>query len=885
MPERNKEQPKIKETKEEKEEIFFKELISQEAANQIKEQIKTPEGLAFFEKWRGLDQEGREARKIRKAVELLTAAKSILERELGKREEFSKNLLELLNLKENIGSRLRTDQFLSLLVSEILGLEKPKVRKEVEKLVNGLKKSKSTEGELNALDLLSSPKINFDLKEEWVSGHFLPRLYFLAQRDLEEAKKVPPPPVPTAPPGKPPLMPELPPKEQDFIRPSIEETKKKEGEPTGYFTVVPFYGGYWKEEVFEEWDSQHLCFRSGLRKLAKLEKEEIDEKTERVMQGFIVGDGKTPLPCAYNFAFKPESLKTAPGTKLEILQKQEGNYILKSSQERIIPFSISLGKRKKQIRKEPKEPPVAIEIITGRLSSETEEFLEKLKKEKISPLEKARKLKYYVRNLLKYPAEGDSSYNAIYYQEPEKFFQKIEQFKKADCDVANAFFIALLSRLDIPARLVGGYYIKIKDHQGRAVFSSGSRHAWAEVWDSAAVSKEGTHWHCLDATPAGAPELDEEETDEKIEDKDFEGDFGEFEAEVLSDEEITEMIEEVKKIQAEAETKKKLPEEIRAENFIQETGCTLQEAKEILSQIEKARQLKDSQGRNILDRLSREFLKIIKENLKEISSYRAPVRLPEADELEEPVEAYLDIKTGEAEPSGFKKYEKKIIKIQEYGGFDVIFVKDKSGSMAETDLKSGKLKYQEQQTANFLLNEALHRFSQYARRNRIKLLSPLDIRFTDIGFQAGGAEAFFPLTDKWGPKEQLTVWKKSAENIGGGTPDNLGLRAAREIIERDIKETEKKKRGKSGKRLRLAIVLADGGTDSDKVRDRENEKNLLTEMGVVVAGLGLTESAKAMKVAYHPNGDCVESVSEMPEWAAKFIIKQVQKLYPKKIKK
>lgn len=858
------------ETSEEKTDFDFLKLLREQIISQIRNLIKEPKDLTDFEKWRELDKEGREARRLRKITEILTAVKAILEKQPEKRERITREILKLLNFKENIASWPRTEQFFAFLTAEVLGLEKPKVRGEVERLMSGLKKVQSTEGELNALELLTSSQIGLGFKREWIEAQFLHRLSFLLRRDLEEAKIITPPSPQEISKGEIPPISELPPEIHDFLKPSIEEMTRREGEPTGYFTVIPFYGGYWKEEIFDEWNPQNFCFRKSLRKIKEAKEVKVEERTERVMSGRLRGKTRMPLPCAYNFAFLPRTLKSPKGQKIKILEDEKGNYILESQEEEIVYFTVSLAKRKEPQQIE--ETPRILEIETGRLSDETEKFLEDLKNENIPSLEKARRLKHYVRRILEYPQKGDSSYNVIYKERPEKFFQRIERFKKADCDVANAFFIALLSRLGIPCRMVVGHYIKTKDHQGRAVFSSSTKHAWTEVWDNG--------WHRLDATPAGAPELDQEETDEKQNDEDFEGDFGEIEGEILSDREIEKIIEEVKKIQEEQKEKEKSVEEITALNFAKEAGCSSEEARQILKEIEQARELKDSKGRKILDILLKEFMKIIKENFREFPSYRAPVRLPEADELEEPVEAYIDIKTGQIEPSGFKKYERKTEKVQEYGGFDVIFVKDKSGSMMETDPHAGKVKYKEQQLANFLLNEALHRFSDYAKTHRIYLLSPLDIRFSDIGFQEGKAEVFLPLTDKWGPREQFIVWKKSAENIGGGTPDNLGLKAARQMIEQDIKE-----RKKDEKRLRIVIVLTDGGTDPDKVKDRENEKKLLQKMDVIVVGLGLTETAKAVKAAYYPNGDYVKSISEIPEWIAQRIIEQVKKLYPKKIKK
>ena len=852
----------------------IKEKIRKREKELLKNALKKENGIEKMRFWRELDGQGRKARKTRKYFEKINAFKQILKEFPEQKQEIIKNLFEDLNL-ENIEKRSRTDQFLANFVSEVFDLPeiKNKLKNETIKISEKLKEIETKEGKLNLFDFLSED-IDLDLKRKWIENYILPKIDFLERLDLKEVQELP---------KKEELpkeeeiekMPDLLPQEdEDSFRPSMEESEpRKEDEPGAYFKVKPFFGGYYKEKVWDKWDGKNLLWKEKPRDFKEVEKEEIEEKSKRVMQGVIKGGKITSLPLAYGFSFEKGSLNLPKDVQIKILEDKEGNFILDTRQEKnpVVPFSLIMGKRKKEkIQEEPKQ---TLQIETGQLSKETEGFLEDLKKDQsLSLIEKAKKLKSFVKNKLEY--SGDSSLNSVYWQNPEEYFQKIEKYKKADCDVANTYFLGLLSSLEIPCRMVTGHYIKVKDNQGAAVFSSGSGHAWTEVWD-------GKDWQKLDATPKGDPAMDEEEMDEVEDDEILEGDFGETEAEILSDEEIEELIEKAKE-EIEKEKERKLsPEEQRALNFAKEAECSKEEAKEILTQIEEARKLKDKKGRLILDLLSREFTKIVRENLKEVPSFRAPVTLSEADEIVEPVETWLDIKAGETEPGGFGKYEKKIEKEQVYGGFDVIFVKDKSGSMAETDPESGKIKYLEQQKGNFLLNESLHKFTQLCKRQRIKLLSPIDVRFADIGFQANKAEAFFPLTDKWGPKEQLTIWKKSAENIGGGTPDNLGLRAAREMIEEDIKKMKKKEK----ERLRLVIVLADGGTDSDKVADREKEKKLLREMGVIVAGLGLTEAGKAMKAAYYPDGGWTESVSEMHEWIAEKVIEKAKNFYPKRIKR
>ena len=170
---------------------------------------------------------------------------------------------------------------------------------------------------------------------------------------------------------------------------------------------------------------------------------------------------------------------------------------------------------------------------------------------------------------------------------------------------------------------------------------------------------------------------------------------------------------------------------------MEDAGCTPEEAREILKQIEGARELRDKRGRRIRDRIVAEFQKIVKDNMVERLRYKAPVRLPDADELVDPVEAALDIEAGEAEPGGFAKHEQKIEREQIYGGFDAIFVVDKSGSMGEIDPKSGSPKWKEQQKFVFVFMDSLYATAQEFKRERIKLVSPIDIRSRPRQFPGG----------------------------------------------------------------------------------------------------------------------------------------------------
>ena len=55
----------------------------------------------------------------------------------------------------------------------------------------------------------------------------------------------------------------VPPSASDSFRPSMEEMmRSKEGEPGAFFTVAPFYGGYYKEGDYEAWNQKTLTWES-----------------------------------------------------------------------------------------------------------------------------------------------------------------------------------------------------------------------------------------------------------------------------------------------------------------------------------------------------------------------------------------------------------------------------------------------------------------------------------------------------------------------------------------------------------------------------------------------------------------------------------------------
>ncbi|MBI4087205.1 MAG: hypothetical protein HY434_00020 [Candidatus Liptonbacteria bacterium] len=863
------------ESSEEAQEVRAARLLRDAERELVANSLTSREGIEGLEAWRGVDDRGKATRGMRRFFDKLSAYDAAIRKSPQAKDAIAGEIRKSATSVEEAPTR--QDELERLFLAKKLGEGLPEVRREVQRVFDSLSHVSSSEGEVDVAELLSSSRVALKTKSSWLESQLLSGLKVLERKDLADARR-----KAEAPPSDEILQKKeeaptenVPPSASDSFRPSMEETgRSKEGEPGAFFTIAPFYGGYYKEGDYDAWNPKTLSWERRGRSLQELETTALDEKTRRVIAGTVRPSVQTALPMPYGFYPDVSRLKIYPltsggvgvhgGGKVKILEDGRGGYILDTRGEKLTSFSVELGRG---VISQPEKEGAVLKIDSGKLSKDTESKLDEVKKLNVSPFEKARLLKAYVRQFLRY--SNESAMNAVYQGgNPKEYFKRIEEHKKADCDVANTYFAALLSRLLIPVRMVTGHYVKVKDRSGNAAISSGTGHAWVEVWD-------GGSWQKLDATPPGDPNMDDEEMDENKDDSALEGDFAEQEAEEISNEELEKLIDEAKAELGKKEDKKG---EVSALRFAEDAGCTPEEAKEILRQIDAARELRDRRGRKIRDRIVSEFQKIIKENSVERSRYKAPVRLSDAHELADPVEAALDIEAGEAEPGGFAKYEQKTEREQIYGGFDAIFVVDKSGSMGETDPKSGSPKWKEQQKFVFVFMDALYFTAQEFKRERIRLISPIDIRSGLVSFQAGGAAIELPLGSKWGPKEQYQVWKALQKNVGGGTPDHLGLGSVQKIIEEDIAQNPQEK-----KRLRLVIVGADGGSDSTSATMQAKES--LKSVGAVVKAAGIGAGAKEVEATYYPDGKNLESFEELPDFAAEEVIAEARKLYPKKVKR
>lgn len=499
------------------------------------------------------------------------------------------------------------------------------------------------------------------------------------------------------------------------------------------------------------------------------------------------------------------------------------------------------------------------ELLRHPIGIETQRAVDEAKASASAPFARACALKRFVKGALTY--SNNKTMNTVYRGgDPAGYFLRIEEHKKADCDVGNSYAARLLAGAEIPFQMVDGHYVKTKDRTGAAVLSPGTGHAWLEVYDPETPGGRDGGWHKLDATPPGDPNMDEGDPDEQDAEALGEGDYGESDA--LSADELEQMIQEAAK---ELDRKERESKERAVAVFAEQagSGCTPEEAKQILAQMDAARELRDREGRRIHDRLKAEFQKIVRENLRETLRYEAPVRMSQGTSLEDPVEAMLGIRAGEADPTGFGRERPKVEREQVYGGLDVVLVADGSGSMS-LPMPSKKSRWRAQQEVVFLAMDTLHEAAEDFRDARVRLLSPVDIRTGLVIFKAGGAKIHLPLGTAWGPKEQYTVWKALQENVGGGTPDHLGMDTAGEMLNEKTVPGTVFEAPPRDERVRVVLEYSDGESD---------------DATAFAASIAALRRGGIIADAYR------KELDGYPAWVAEHVIAAAAKLLPQHVKR
>ncbi len=734
-------------------------------------------------------------------------------------------------------------------------------------------------GYVNLFELLTSQDSSWKLKTTLYETQLKMALEWLVEQDLqklaEDARKrgeqqgekgeaAPTEPTDTGEQKQKQPKNAVPPTNERAVSSMETGVEKGEGPPSAFFTVSPYFGGRYPQHRYTRFDPQTLEWEKDKHNFTPAGEETIDLQKTRVYSGTMHGFLPLAIPLPYDWAFDAASFETnAPEGAAEILRNQDGSWYFRVNAAGVFSYTIRAGPRMTIEEMAPFET-----MMDLPLPQELKQKIEELRAQRLPLIKLKREIVKAVRVHLTYSNNPDAL--RYYKQDPQKYFERIWERKEADCKVANDLACRALLEIDKEFQYIAGFYVKEKNESGAAIMHAGNGHAWLEVWDKGSARPLP-----LDATPKGDPTVDEEKQEQELNGEQEDGDYGEQsqDGELFSEKEAKEKMKELEKKEGtEKEKRKKSAEDPEEVRFAGLAECTPAQAREFFQALERVREIKDERGVPITDLMKQEWRKIVEERKIELRDYRGPVRMDRGDRLEDPASAVIDIRSGQFNPTGFEVDERVEKTEIDFGGINIYFSFDLSGSMNEPDPSTGRRKADVQRDVALLFIDSIMQCSFIARQEESDLL-PFKIMVT---LASDTGKIGLPLTDKWGPKEQWAFYRAVTTLAGGGTPTHTTLK----LIEQDFdkEQQELKKRAIAPEKLPIQYTAEISDGTPDDFSATEAMHRTLKAKGMVVRSYvigGASQSADAAPP--------LASFEDLPAILAKDIIEQFKKLHPRRI--
>lgn len=293
------------------------------------------------------------------------------------------------------------------------------------------------------------------------------------------------------------------PEDQDEYIPHDSEFGESLWEANRFGEIYPPYLWYYtvgKKSYFDP-KTNLWSKRKQLRSLEyKINKEKQKYTYAGIVQSWITA---IPMP---EWAMPDTESLHFDGKHPPVFMMDQNNCIyLQSTSEQRIAFDFSLNEveNTKQPILEDGE-----NIIFKRLSNQTEDLLDELKKRKIG-VWSAKEIVRYIIKHKKYSTKvqwtlRDKSNN-------KNYLQHLDESPILECFSANTLLVGLCRNIGLQARLVVGHMVQNVSKSGKAFVGKNTGHAWTEVRD-----EEKNMRIRLDATPV---EKDEEEKKKDAEKK------------------------------------------------------------------------------------------------------------------------------------------------------------------------------------------------------------------------------------------------------------------------------------------------------------------------------------------------------------------------------
>lgn len=514
----------------------------------------------------------------------------------------------------------------------------------------------------------------------------------------------------------------------DSFKPNTEESG---GEPLDESEILqriyPFYGGYFREQVFDGIDWENMRVIATEREAENYQGSEIEDGSSIKRYRFTGSNGQDiaagtialPLPAGAELCW--DSLtsgfvikKDNKGISMLALDVRANLTTIPADYE--FQFIIQDNPAFQFL------PPTDGESIRPPddiFSTEKQGQLADLAKLSLAPQAVAKRLASQIHQEIEYV--NSDEVGTLLSQAGRDYFKVLESVKKADCDVSNFYLVAQLRSLGIAARVVTGYYVTDKSFGFSPL--AGIKHFWTEYFD-----EPNGLWRCIDATPPKKEdEKDEEdgearsgtggdEMQEQIEDGEtsFEGDI-EDEGLELNDEQLQQLREYIQQKTGEITENAESSKRRVNEAFLVEYGVSKEEWERVLEYINKVNQMPVPREQTIEkvedSTLGEEWEKFFDLFL---TAYRIPaktkvtqVRQSLGDDLVDPSSAAIDLLSGSDDPYGFEKVKKGEQEIKLPIDFSNDFLLDLTSSMEATDSRGLPLKEYQRQ---FVMSALYHGF-------------------------------------------------------------------------------------------------------------------------------------------------------------------------------
>lgn len=236
--------------------------------------------------------------------------------------------------------------------------------------------------------------------------------------------------------------------------------------------------------------------------------------------------------------------------------------------------------------------------------------------------------------------------------------------------------------------------------------------------------------------------------------------------------------------------------------------------------------------------------RIIARRLKPVLAPRYPME--EGEDLVDPAGLVADVKAGNLDPKVWETTEIQDRPGKRRGRVEWTIVGDPSTSM------QGE-KQQEQLKKIVLTMEAFKELNERADDERFRMDTPLEVHTEVYSFTT---KPLKPMGKELLEKQRIDV-AKAFSTVQGSTPDFLPLEAVLAGI-----TLEQEQQMRDGELKKIVEVGTDGGSD-DPARVQSVLK-ALRKKGVIVIGIGITESGRPALNTYAPNAVLASRAEDLP---------------------